>query len=151
MMADDLRASETMRLMELAADCVDWRDNNARRDPERALLAQALRLRRALSPDGLTARVLSAVPIRCRIDAVEFEERSQRYVVRFTAKARPGDGEAPKQEHVRSQRVDGWDGKRWADLCESLQPGQEAIVYKVTEDMGRDRKVRILAWAEVLH
>lgn len=137
------------RLLALAAETVDWSQNNARRDPERAVMAQALRLRRALSPDGLAARTLMAVPIRCRIDSVGFVEGSQRYDVFFTPVAGRG-AEGAESEHAMSDRVDG-PGRAHVLACvQDLRPGDDAVVYKLTEDGGTGRSYRHFTWIERL-
>ena len=138
------------RLLELAARTIDWTDNNARRDPERAVMAQALRLRSALAPDSLAARTLGAVPIRCRIDSVDFLESSQRYDVVFTPLYAKKRDQEPVQEHATSDRVDTAAREHVEAAVQNLHPGDEAIVYKVTEDVGDGRKYRHFTWIDVI-
>ena len=144
-----MEAMTSERLLELAAQTVDWASNNARRDPERAVMAQALRLRRALSPDSLASRTLDAVPIRCRIDSVEFVEKTQRYDVFFTP-AYAKKGQEPSQEHATSDRVDTAAREHVEAVVSGIAPGDEAIVYKVTEDGGDGRRYRHFTWIDVI-
>lgn len=133
------------RLLEMAALTVDWADQAARRDPERAVMAQALRLRRALAPDGLAARTLAAVPIRCRVESVELVESSQRYDLVFT----PLFPEGAEPEHATSDRVDGPRGSHAVAAVQGIRPGDEAVVYKLTEaDGGGGRSFRHFTWVE---
>lgn len=149
MTAPDFAPFPPERLVALAAETVDWAQNNARRDPERAVMAQALRLRRALSPDGLAARTLAAVPIRCRVESVELVESSQRYDVRFTPTGGRG-GEEAESEHATSDRLDGPCRAHVLACVQDLKPGDEAVIYKLTEDGGDGRRYRHFTWIERL-
>lgn len=148
-MAPDIAPLPAERLLAIAAETVDWTQNNARRDPERAVMAQALRLRRALSPDGLAARTLAAIPIRCRIDSVSFVATSQRYDVFFTPVATrdSADGEG---EHATSDRIDGPARAHVLACVQDLRAGDEAVVYKLTEEGDGGRRYRHFTWIERL-
>lgn len=148
-MAPDIAPVPAERLLAIAAETVDWAQDNARRDPERAVMAQALRLRRALSPDGLAARTLAAIPIRCRIESVDLVESSQRYDVRFTPTGGRG-GVAAAIEHATSDRLDGPCRAHVLACVQDLRPGDEAVVYKLTEDGGEGRSYRHFTWIERL-
>lgn len=81
-------------------------------------------------------RMMSSVQIPARIDSVEYEPSTTRYIVRFST-----FGKDAKQEHVRTERTDGLYGevvRRYLRIQEggvSGIVGENAVVYKYSEQL----------------
>ena len=131
-----------------AVDSINWSDPKVQSDPERMVAVRALTIRRLLAPSSLPMTALNAVALPSEIVKVEFEERSQRYLVTFRRLGRDQDGNPFQEEIVRSDRVDSNRGDRTRNLCTGLMPGRKYMVYKETQSSpDGTKKYRHLVWA----
>ena len=105
----------------------------ARDSFEAAMAEEYLFLRRMMSPSSLTSRIAASVPIKCRVEAIELEESSNRLVVTFTA-----DGQGDP-ERIRTDRLDGRNGELVRTLWSDIRPGSRAVVYKLNENASAAR------------
>lgn len=102
----------------------------SRNEAELAVTRRAMFLRRMMSPDSLPAKALKAAPIPCRIVSKRYDESCCRYYIEFCALSNQ-DGTV---EHIRSLRNDGRAGSVVDEIWAPIEPGCEAVIYKLNEE-----------------
>lgn len=96
-------------------------------------------------------RTAYAVPIPARVISVSFEESSSRYLITYLPVRGYGSTDS-KEEHVRSDRTDGRNGKAISEMCSDLA-GRNVIIYKTTQKTNDPESptVRIAPYIRVVH
>lgn len=88
-------------------------------------------LKSLMDKSSVFMRTAYAVPIPARVVSVSYEESSTRYLITYLPVRGYGSADA-KEEHVRSDRTDGWNGKAISDMCSDLA-GRNVIIYKTVQ------------------
>ena len=133
-MADeDARSAEALaeaaRLVERAYDSLGEDANGTPDAVMERVVRRALNLRRLTNPRSIAMLTLMSSPIRCRVASVEFEEATQRFVIGFVA----AGSETGEVEQIRSDRVDGPDGRIVRKLWNESLVGRDVVIYKLNE------------------
>lgn len=97
----------------------EWQHNVIKR-------AASIQRARFFNEDSLIRKVLGATKIVAKVNAISFEESSQRYLITFTAE----NNQEPVQETIRSPRMDSYEGKNMEKEIERLKTiaGTDALV-----------------------
>ena len=125
-------------------------DFDSREEFERGVLRRSLTIQQLLRDDGAIMRTLNSVRLRAHIDAVRFEESSQRYIVEFTV-----PGQDPEQ--IRTPRVDTPQGQilepvvkraagHWAIIYKNNEPAPEGLKGKNIPSSG----YRVCPWIDLI-
>lgn len=115
-----------------------------------SVATMAVKLESAIDDESTAVQLLRSAVIRARIERVDYEESSRRYLISFVALNDP-EG---KVETVRSNRTDGARGKAAKAIWGRDLAGHEVLLYKTNEAVGRDPKnaqgYRVSPWCKDL-
>lgn len=112
-------------------------------DFTRAVIARSITISKMLNDRSLAVRALDSVRIYSDIKSIEFEESSQRYVIKFRAY---NNNDGDEDEIIRSPRMDSYDGKILKPVIQTAindvsKSGHcRCIIYKNNEQVSDDDK-----------
>lgn len=101
----------------------------------RQVTRRAVTISKMLTDNSLENRALSAVRLYAEVHAVDFEESSQRYVIKFKA-VRGDDNDF---ETIRTPRMDSFDGR-------IIRPMIDKLINSVKNAENADRKARAVLY-----
>lgn len=115
-----------------------------------SVAAMALKVDAAIDDESTAVQLLRSAVIKARIERIEYEESSRRYLISFVAL---NDPEA-RVETVRSNRTDGARGKAAKAVWGRDLEGHDVLLYKTNEGVGKDPKnaqgYRVSPWCRDL-
>lgn len=113
---------------------------------EAALCTRIRTLQSLTNENSVAMRMLDGIPIYAEVVSCEKEENTTRYLLTF--RATNGD----EDEHIRSDRTDGRNGKAVDEMWSKIQPGYRVCLYKTQEATKNPNKptVRVCPYITVL-
>lgn len=108
-------------------------------------------LKSLMDRNSVFMRTAYAVPIPARVVSVRYEETSTRYLITYLPVKGYGNADV-KEEHVRSDRTDGRNGKAISYMCSDLA-GRSVIIYKTMQKTNDSDNpaVRIAPYIRIVH
>lgn len=135
-----LTEAEKRELVIDALRTMDMSDYKSQPELEVALATRVRTIQNLLSERSLPMRMLEGIPIRATVVDIKKEENTNRYLLTFKAtNAKEGD----ENEHIRSDRTDGWNGKGVEEMWSRIKPGQRVILYKLNETTNNPNKPKV--------
>ena len=119
-----------------AFNSLDMSKITSEEDLTRQVTKRAITVSKVLSENSIENRTLSAVRIPAEVLSVDFEENSQRYVIKFRATR---NNEDKNEEQIRTARMDTFEGR-------VIKPMVEKLIARVNEQNGQDRKARAVIY-----
>ena len=128
---------EYNRQIVLAAfNSLDMSKVSSEEELTRQITRRATTVAKMLSENSIEMRTLNAIRIYADIIGVEFEEKSQRYLIKFCAVRNNDDR---NEEQIRTPRMDTFDGR-------VIKPMIDKLIARVEEQKGQDRNARAVIY-----
>lgn len=156
--ANTERAVSNERIILAAIESLNLESMSSQEELYRKVAHRSLTIAKMLSPNSYNMDVLDSVRIFSTVNAIDFEESSNRYVIRFKAMQ---DGSA--EEIIRTPRMDNIRGKAILPIVQKITNklaeggAVRAVIYKHNEmpkDAAQTKSVpqgyRTCVWMEIV-